>query len=126
MNKVKCFDVVESVVEVANERFAPIFTLDEQKYDVLKNYCEAIDDLSDEFDGEYFEVDVDEDTMEVKISLECPDMTIGSRDHVFWELAKRVVKVSFSASGENVRASFVFPSIWKNNLRRMNNESNQL
>ena len=113
MGKVKCFDVVESVVEVANERFAPIFTLDEHKYDVLKNYCEAIDDLSDEFDGEYFEVDVDEDTMEVKISLECPDMTIESRDHVFWELAKRSVRMSFSTSGESLRVSFVFPSIWK-------------
>ena len=113
MSKVKCFDVVESVVEVANERFAPIFTLDEHKYDVLKNYCEAIDDLSDEFDGEYFEVDIDEDTMEVKISLECLDITIESREHVICELAKRSVRMSFSTSGENVRVSFVFPSIWK-------------
>lgn len=118
MSFINCFDVVSSVVEEANEKFAPLWKIDQERYRILEQYCSAIDALIEEFDGESIEVSVDEDiTMCVAIVLECPELTVKSKEHSFYGLIQRCVAFSFSQSDEeNLEIKFIFPSLWvKNN-----------
>lgn len=113
MSFVNCFDTASMVIEDANERFAPLWKVDLEKLNVFKQYCGAVDLLAEEFDGESYEVEVDEITMEISVALECGEIVIKSKDHVLYELAKRAVRCGFSAaSDDNLLVRFVFPSIW--------------
>lgn len=110
---VKCFDVVSMVVEEATDRFAPLWKLNNNDYSILRQYCEAIDLLSNEFDGESFEVAVDETKMTITVALECSEIIIGTSNHLFCKLIERAESVGFSASKEgNLNIAFEFPKIW--------------
>jgi hypothetical protein len=102
------------VVDEANNRFAPLWKLDNEKHDILKQYCEYMDVLSKDFNGISFDVEIDEIQMNIKIILECPDIIIEQPTHYFYEVTKRTVKFGFSVSEDgNLNISFVFPSIWE-------------
>lgn len=110
---VKCFDVVSMIVEEATNQFSPIFKLDKEKYRILEQYCQAIDDLSDEFQGISYDVEVDDIKMTITITLECVDMYIGEKSHKYYALVQRTAAVGFSVSETgNLNVKFVFPSIW--------------
>lgn len=110
---VKCFDIVSSVVEEATRQFGPFWKLDSGKYAILKEYCNVIDLVSDDFAGISCEVSVDETRMTVSVVLECPDIVIRRRDHEFYKLARRAQRINFSASDDgNLNVEFVFPSLW--------------
>lgn len=115
MRLINCFDVVDAVVQEAAERFAPVWEINEKYYNVLKQYCSVIDSLSDEFDGESYEVEVDEIKMTISIKLECLDMTIKSATHMFYGLVSQAEAVNFTSDpkSENLIVEFVFPSIWE-------------
>lgn len=113
MSFIKCFDAASMVIEDATERFKPLWCIDDEKLNVLKQYCDAIDLLSKEFDGESFEIEVDEITMEISIALECGEIVIESDNHILYDLAKRAVKYGFSPSTKDtLLIKFIFPSIW--------------
>lgn len=110
---VKCFDVVSMVVDEANSQFAPLWKPNEEKYKILKQYCEALDSLAEEFDSESFNVEIDDISMTIAVTMECSDITIQSDKHKFYDLAKRTISIGFSASKDGfVCVKFVFPSIW--------------
>lgn len=113
MGIIKCFDAAAMVIEDATERFKPSMSLNTKKLDVFKQYCDIIDDLAEEFEGESFEVEVDEITMEVTVALECGEVIIESSDHMFYELIKRTNRYIFTQSEEgNLVIKFVFPPLW--------------
>lgn len=113
MSLIKCFDVASMVIEDANERFEPLWSVNDERVDILKQYCEVIDSLSTEFNGLSFETEIDEITMEVSITLECEEMIVESLDHAFYKLVKRAIRYGFSASKEGtLLIKFVFPSLW--------------
>lgn len=113
MSFVKCFDVANMVIEDANERFNPLWKINAERLNIFKGYCDAVDSLSKEFDGESFEVEVDEITMEVTVVLECDEVIIEKDDHILYELAKRTVRYGFSVSEDgNLLVKFVFPGLW--------------
>ena len=113
MSFVKCYDVAAMVIEDANERFNPLWKINAEKLDIFKQYCDAADALSEEFNGESFEVEVDEITMNVTVALECDEVIIGRDNHPLYELAKRAVRYGFSVSEEgNLVIKFVFPGLW--------------
>lgn len=110
---VKCFDVVSMVVEEATSQFAPLWKVNNERYKILKQYCEVIDSLASEFDGESFEADIDDIKMTIGIKMECKDMTIKSQTHKYYSLAQRAVSFGFSAADNgNIVVEFVFPSVW--------------
>lgn len=114
MSFVKCFDAVSMVVEEASKQFSPLWELDKNSYDILKQYCSVIDSLIEEFDGESLDVSVDDIKMTVGIVLECPDIVIESASHNFYKLAQRSDSVSFGVSeAGNLNVEFVFPSVWR-------------
>jgi len=111
---VKCFDVVSMAVGEASAQFAPSWKVDSEKYQILKQYCTAIDALSSEFDGESFEVEVDDAQMTIGIKMSCPGMLIKNKTHVYYSLAQRAISFGFSAADNgNVAVEFVFPSVWE-------------
>lgn len=113
MSFIKCFDVASMVIEDATERFKPSMKLNKERVDIFKDYCNAIDTLSNEFEGESFDVEVDEVTMEITVALECDEIVIESSNHIFYELVKRAVRYGFTASDDgNLVIKFVFPCLW--------------
>ena len=115
---IKCFDVVSMVVNEATKQFDPLWEVDSQKYEILKQYCKAIDKLSDEFKGEYFDVEVDDIAMTISIKLGCQDMVIDSKNHIYYELIQRSILFGFSTTTEGLLSiNFTFPSIWEKSNR---------
>lgn len=113
-NFVKCFDVVSAVVDEATDRFSPIWEINEERYEILKQYCDVFDDLVEEFDGESLDVEVDDISMTIAITMECHEITIESQNHVYYSLAERAKFIGFSASEDGLLcAKVVFPSIWE-------------
>ncbi len=114
MSFVKCFDVISMVIEEATNQFSPLWEVDKDSCDILKQYCSVIDSLAEEFNGESFDVSIDDIKMTIGITLECPDITIESAAHNFYKLAQRSNSVSFSVSEDgNLNVKFVFPSVWR-------------
>lgn len=114
MKLVKCFDVVSMVVDEATEEFGGFFwKLNQESYDILKQYCDVIDSLSDEFGGIAYDVSVDDITHMISITLECDEIVIINKKHRFYDLAERseLLKFSISKNG-NLNVGFVFPSVW--------------
>ena len=113
MSFVKCFDIANMVIEDANDRFNPLWKINTERLDIFKSYCEAIDTLAKEFNGESYEIEVDEISMEVSIALECEEIIIETDNHILYELAKRAVRYGFSASDDgNLIVKLVFPCLW--------------
>lgn len=42
---IKCFDVVGMVVDEASEQFKPLWRVNDEKLDILHEYCDAIDGI---------------------------------------------------------------------------------
>lgn len=113
MSFVKCFDVVSMVVEEATKQFTPLWKLNDESNKILEQYCSVIDSLADEFDGECFDVTVDDTAMTITIIMECSEMEIESKVHKFYSLVQRSKTLGFSVSERgNLNVKLVFPSIW--------------
>lgn len=112
--QLKCFDIAEMVIDEATKQFSPIWIEDEEKKKTFKQYCDALDSISEEFDGEAFEVDVDDVKMTISVKFFCSEFTIEDESHPFYALAKRALSMSFAyeKEGRNMSVEFVFPSIW--------------
>lgn len=114
MNNINCFDVASIVIEEANKQFAPIWRMNTERYCILKQYCDVIDKLCEEYDGESYEVEVDDVNMTISITLVCFDMVIEGINNNFSILAKRAISLSFASSDEgNLAIKFTFPSLWE-------------
>lgn len=114
MSLIKCFDVANMVVEEATNRFVPLWNVNNEKLDVLKQYCEAIDFLSEKFNGTAYSVEVDEIKMFVSVILSCEDITLKNYFPIFYALSKRGISVSFSETEDKeLDVHFVFPSLWE-------------
>jgi len=112
MSFVKCFDVISMVTDEAVKRFSPIWKEDEEKKVILRQYCDAIDSITKEFNMESIEVEVDEITMNISIDLGCDELTIENNNHVFYSLARRAIRFELLAHDDKLVVRFVFPSIW--------------
>ena len=113
MSFVKCFDAASMVVEEATSQFKPIWKIDKEKYRILEQYCDAIDEISDEFNGISYDVEVDDIAMTISIVLECQDILIQQKSHIFFSLTQRTNAIGFSVSENgNLNVKFIFPSVW--------------
>ena len=113
--KFSSFAVFEMVLEDANERFAPLFQPVQERVDILKQYCGAIDKLIERGDGEIFECEVGETDMTVRLDFVVTDVTVNDPRHdEFQQLLARALSASVkSEDGENIRVHLVFPSLWE-------------
>lgn len=113
MGVIKCFDVVSMIVEEATKQFAPLWKLDKESNQILEQYCSIIDSLAEEFGGKSLDVTVDSIAMTITIVMECDEITIYSKSHKLYSLAKNSNSLGFSVSEDgNLNVKFVFPSVW--------------
>lgn len=118
MPKIKCFDVVESVIDEATTRFAPTFRENKDNKHILKTYCDALDKIIDDISGNSIEVEVDEIKMTISIAIGCDEVIIYPENDLFYKLAERSVTLGFYPDEDDgsMVMEFVFPSIWEKNI----------
>ena len=112
MKLVKSYDICEMALDGYAEEFhkniSPEF---KQK---LKAFCELIDTLAEEFNGESCIAGVDMQTGDLIVTLQCPDIVLEDGcSHYFFDLIKSVSKFSFSASGDFLDMKFRFGGAWQ-------------
>lgn len=117
MSNGECFKVALPVIQEGSKIFSSQ-VINGRKLDDFRECCEAIDELSDEFDNESIEVEVDTETGEISVSLECIDLAVDipqkePNEHILYDLVEKTVKFGFFATEDGtVIAKFVFPSLW--------------
>lgn len=113
MSLFNAYDIADMVVCEASERFGK--SISEASKTRLKNSCDLIDKLIPEYDCESTEFAVDEDTMNLKVSLIFPDMTMG-RDgaRTFIDAIGDMSEISFSVSDGNLQVNLIMHGLWRN------------
>lgn len=114
MSFVKCFDAVNMVLEEATERFYPLWSPDAHRTEQLRQYCEAIDAVVDEYGGTYFEVEVDEETMRIHVKLVCQEITL-QRDKLLPVIQRSVFTRIVNRENDALAIHFAFAGIWHHN-----------
>lgn len=114
MSSIKCFDVANIVIEEATKRFLPLWNVSNDKLNMLKQYCEAIDFLCENFNGTSYTVEVDDIKMFISVTLSCEDIIPENYFLIFYVLSNRGISVRFSVSEDSeLNVSFLFPSLWE-------------
>lgn len=112
MKTVKCFDVVNSVVEEAMNQLSKLWVLDLERLDILKQYCGVIDSVVDEFEGDSFEVEIDDITLEVHIEFACKRIEFNKKNRILLKLIGRSVSTQIKTTDDGMLAlHFMFPSL---------------
>ncbi len=116
MDKVKCFDVAEMVINEASSQFGILWKVDNEKLQRLKENCDLIDELSDDSCGVSFDAFVDEITMDISITLECEELIADNKDHVIYHLMDAAKAINLFARDGNLCIKLRFGSIWKRTI----------
>ena len=120
MSFVKCFDVVNMVLEEATEQFAPLWQQDSSRAEQLRRYCGIIDSVVDEFGGTCFEVEVDEDTMQIHLELVCQKVIFQENSKLLSVIRRSAVTRIVRRNGNELGIHFVFSGVWQFNATRGN------
>lgn len=116
MGLVKCFDVVTMLTDEVKEHLGNPVIENVDKKNELQKSCEMIDVVAQQFGGFSYDVEVNEQTMEISISFVCEEFetSVGSE---FCDLLGRAKKERFRVSGEDrIELTFVFNGIWNHVL----------
>lgn len=107
------YDITEMVVDEATEQFGGKWVVPEDKRNHLKDVCSIIDRIVSEFDCESAEASIDDDTLDLRISVVCPDIVLEyGRTHPFFTLIQHTKSFAFSAAGDSLQIDFVFAGLW--------------
>ena len=113
--KFKCFPIVMLAVESANDDFSPAYRLVQERVDILKQYCNAVDLLISQRDGDGFDFDVDRTDKTILMSFRLTDIEVFNKEKdLFPQLASRALRFSLEHADNNrVLVSLVYPSLWE-------------
>lgn len=114
--KPTCYQTAEMVLEEAGKRFAPLLRVSQAKEQAFKELCSRVDPLIDSFGCVALEVNVNEETTDISLSLISPDVVLEhGRTHPFFGIAvsDSVKAVTFRAEGDELVTTFVLPGIWE-------------
>lgn len=110
----KSFPAASAVLDTANERFAPMFQPVPERVKILEQYCSAIDEMAELYDGTEFECEIDEMNMTVKLSVVLTEVKVEKWTAPFNQLAERSLSFRVDHCEEDsIRIAFVFPSLWE-------------
>lgn len=116
MGFVKCYDVAKMVIDEATKRFGIGYCVSDESEDSLISNCRMIDILAERFDGESYEVNVDEETTDITITLVCNEFEVGDSSDEFYritEQAKQVIIKPCDPNSSQIQLDFVFDGIWR-------------
>lgn len=112
MSGLKCFDVAKMVIDEATSQFGVLWRVNDDKLRKFNSNCELIDELSDESHGVSYDVDINDETMDISVTLECEDLIADSKDHVIYRLMNGTKSINMFAHEGNLCIKFKFGSIW--------------
>ncbi len=115
MSWVKCYDVVTEVTDEATRQFHPTMRENEVAKSALRFLCAWIDTFTEKNDAYAYEVDVDEVTKELTITVECEMFEVDEITDVFYDIVRNADRICLSAIDDiNVRVSFTFQlNLWE-------------
>lgn len=112
--QLKCYDIVESVTDEATKQFLGASEVPHRK-EFLKAYCEWIDDLAKVLDAETFSAEVDDASMDITMSISCPEFVIEGKHHPLCELLNNTKSFAVRKSQDvedGIELSFQIGGIW--------------
>jgi len=117
MSTIRIYDVLMTVLESMKDEKKYVFEIDACKLALLEKECAALDRLANQCDATGFEVDVDETSGEVTISLDVAfSLAVIRSDRSLMQLFEENTK-SFRINKTDVqdiiRLKFVFESLWE-------------
>lgn len=116
MSTIRIYDVLEMVLQSVKEEKNCAFEPDACKLALLEKECAALDRLANQCDATGFEVDVNETSGEVTISLDVVfSLAVVRSDRSLLQLLEENTK-SFSINKTDmqdiIRLTIVFESLW--------------
>lgn len=113
MSFVKCYDVAEMVIDEATRQFGYVFEVDKRKKQELKECCDKIDVLAENFGGVSYEVEVDDKTADIMVSLICDELEAYTSSDEFYVLMRKAKKAGFKAyKDDKLQLYLIFSGIW--------------
>lgn len=112
MEDINCYDIALEVIEEAGKRFGSLYKINEDNLQIFEDYCEHIDFLLHDLDANSVEVEVDENTTEIMITIYCDSMMITTKENSFYTLIQKAVRYGFSTDDGDLAVHMVFPSLW--------------
>ena len=85
MRNLKSYDVLETIIQDANERFSPLWKQNAEKTKAVKGFCDLIDCFICKTNAETLEVEIDEITMEIMMSVKGSTASIKFTTPGIWD-----------------------------------------
>jgi len=112
--EMKCYDVVESITDEATKQFCGIREIPSRK-DFVRELCKDLDALTELVDAESFSVDIDENSMDILLSISCPEIVADRRDHPLYQILMNVKSFAIQKSPDmedGIELRFRAQGIW--------------
>lgn len=114
MGFIKCYDAVKSIIDEATRQFSPIFKEDRIKKEMFKEQCNAIDWIAEQFGGVSYEININDVTMRIMISLVCEEFELDKSCSDFLKMIDNTLQIAFKEVDENyIQIDFVFDGVWE-------------
>ncbi|MCD7821039.1 MAG: hypothetical protein LUG64_02380 [Clostridiales bacterium] len=104
---------MREVTDEATRQFGYLFHEDQTRKQDLQTCCKHIDNLAERFNGVSYDIEVNEDTMDISIALNCDEFQIEDHSDEICVLMDYTKYVSFKKYAEDVvQIKFIFDGIW--------------
>lgn len=114
MAKANCFKETKSLIDETTSRLGYQWSIDSERLRALKEYCDMIESVADLYDGVAYEIEINENTTDITVSLVCEAFETDQHSSKFYEVVKHAKQVEFSAYDTeiSVKISFTFDGVW--------------
>lgn len=111
---VKCFDVVDVMIEVCEERLAgKELTRNAEAYDHAKYACEQIDNYSNAIGCEQYDIEIDDSTGDIIVAVEGRNTFTSIDDSHLADAVVESKKAVIEHVGDGVSVTFTIDSVWE-------------
>lgn len=112
---IKCFDAAQMYFEMMGNSLLINKQFNEFKMKAFHNSCDVIDSLLFRFGGDQLDIDVDSQTYDITVAIECEDLEVLSSSDEFYSVIGQTIRFSLEPAQEiecGVRIKLVFCSVW--------------
>lgn len=111
----RCSETIIGLINEATEQFGELASLNKERYESLNDICDVIDNLIDETDCKSVEVDVDEKSGQVTITIICDEVVLGQGGCAgFCGMVQLLSSFSFSKEDDNsIRIALIIDDMWE-------------
>ena len=114
-----CRNDVFNLIDEASAKFKPFYSLNKEKYDLMDDICDLVDEVVWEIDSrisrDAIDVEVDQATKEFFFRIVCDDLIVKhGRENPFFKLMGLVDSVRFSSAGADLlRIEIGVHGLWR-------------